>query len=164
MADPRLPRQPQVGDPMDYDFFKTYYDAIMDISKATPDFWIDASNNDDNNDAADLSIGRIRIVAGRHKIKNMPKGNGGLHVFNIELPAGFTKVGKNNTKADLFDPIILVTPESKKKTVDDPVAMVVQSVDEDKFTVVVKEVKTAKGDMKELHIDYINYLAIGFTG
>lgn len=156
------PPQPKVNQPQDLDFWGGYYNSIMSLANAMPEFWMDASNFDDNNDLADIGSGKIAIFAGRYKITNNRKG-AGEHSWRIDLPKGLV-VDKKNGKRDTTDPIIICTAENRQAKNGDPVALVVQDVDGDSFKVTVKEHSSdAGGGSKQLNIDTINWIAIGIV-
>lgn len=153
------PKQPGVNQFLDVDFLNSYYNSIMSLADAMPEFWMDASNwGEDNDDLADIGAGKVAIYSGRYKITGNLKG-GGEHSWRIKLPEGF-HVDKKNGKRDVTDPIILVTAENRQGRGGDPVALVVQDVDGDGFTVTVKEYSSDKAKTS-LNIDTINWIAIG---
>lgn len=147
-----------VNQPQDLDFWNSYYNSIMSLSNMMPEVWMDASNFDDNNDLADIGSGRVAIFCGRYKVGNIQKG-AGEHSWRIQLPSGFT-VDRKNNKRDTTDPIILCTAENRQAKNGDPVALVVQDVDGNGFTVTVKE-HSSDNTQKQLNIDTINWMAIG---
>ncbi len=149
--------------PQDIDLWDSYYNAIMSLARSQPDFFLDASNwGDDNNDLRDIGSGKIAIYAGRYRIPNKNKDGSGMHRFRITLPPGFNE-DKSNGKSDVTDPIIIVTPENRQGTGGDPVALCIQDVDGDGFTVTVIETSGDKTDRKTLNLDTINWLAIGIV-
>lgn len=157
------PKQPYVNMPQDLDLWSSYYNSIMSLAKSMPEFWMDASNwGEDNDDLADIGGGQIAIYSGRYRIPNKNKTGSGEHSFRINLPAGF-HVDKKNGKGDVTDPIIIVTPENRQGRGGDPVALVVQDVDGDGFTVTIRETSGDKSDRKELNVDTINWIAIGIV-
>jgi hypothetical protein len=132
----------------------------MSLANGMPEFYMDASNFDDNDDLADIGSGRVAIFAGRYKISTNRKG-AGEHSWKINLPKGFARDKKNN-KRDTTDPIVIVTAENRQGKGGDPVALVVQDVDGDSFTVTVKE-HSNDNPNKQLNIDTINWVAIGIV-